>query len=254
MNEAGSERIGRFEVSRSPEGPVADRVEIVETPQERRWREMAYKRMERRRRRAMRKAIFFAALAVILLVVLVILAARMDSAARDIALPEAVAESEETTMHVVAPDWDELMIRAVLDGNEQAGTECSESGGLPYTYDDLYLLAKIVEKEQGVDWPDAPVIALANVVLNRVSSPHFPNTIREVLYATGPIQYEPVYSSGWEAFSPAERNVRLAQRALNGERAIGEEVVYQALFPQGSVTIMTWYDNALGTTTYFCEE
>lgn len=155
-------------------------------------------------------------------------------------------------MHLIAPDWEEITVNAVLNGDELSGREAAEIGRLAYTYDDLYLLAKIIEKEAGVDWPDAPVIALANVVQNRRDSADFPDTIRGVIYQ--PNQYEPVYWTGWEEFHPSERYVRLAQRALNGERAIGRDVVYQALFEQGSVTVMTYYDEVLGTTTYWCEE
>lgn len=169
-------------------------------------------------------------------------------------------ESEETTIHYIIPDWDELIVQAVLDGNERLGADCAEIGDLGYTYDDLYLLAKILREEDGADgdgheWPDMPIIALANVVLNRVASPLFPDTIREVLYQEGPgdvVQYAPVHTDAWETTEPTERYVRLAQRALEGERVIGEDVIYQALFAQGKV-IMTYYDEYMGSTTYFCK-
>jgi predicted nucleic acid-binding Zn ribbon protein len=268
MNDKG-EIIGRFAVGDSwddIDNPFVVE-EIREDPEEKRNRERAYARMERNKRRARRRAFFFAVLAIILLVALVVLAIFADTPMNDIVIPAEAAEvtekpeSEETTMHVIAPDWDELMVRAVLDGNESQGADCVEIGGLHYTYDDLYLLAKIIREEDGADddgheWPDMPIIALANVVLHRVRSPLFPNTVREVIYQEGPgstVQYAPVHTSYWEETEPVERYVRLAQRALNGEEVIGEEVIYQALFPQGRVTVMTWYDEYLNTTTYFCE-
>lgn len=215
-------------------------------------------------RRHRRRTVYAMVLAVILLAVLVVLAVRADRTTQDAAVNvPAYTESpeiEESTIHYSAPDWDELMVRAVLDGDEQLGADCVERGGLSYTYDDLYLLAKIIREEDGADgdgheWPDLPILAIANVVLHRVRSPLFPNTVREVIYQEGPgstVQYAPVHASRWEETEPVERYVRLAQRALNGEEVIGEEVIYQALFPQGSMTVMTWYDEYLGTTTYFC--
>lgn len=236
------------------------------------------KRERDRLRRQRRKAMVYVIAAAVLLGLLIVLGAAKVSgresaveraeearvmqireerlAAETTPVPELKPASEETTIHEATPDWGELMVRAVLAGDAAAGADCEERGGLGYTYEDLYLLAKLIEQEAGIDWPDMPIIALANVVLNRVASPLFPDTIREVLYQEGPgdtVQYAPVHTGYWETAEPTERYVRLAQRALNGEEVIGEEVIYQALFPQGRVTVMTWYDEYLNTTTYFCE-
>lgn len=228
------------------------------------WREI--RERERATRRARRGCLRTFLLMVLLLAALFCIFLWRDApmVREPVTIPEETPkpESEETTMHYIAPDWDELMVWAVLSGDEKTGADCVEIGGLHYTYDDLYLLAKIIREEDGADddgheWPDMPIIALANVVLNRVASPLFPDTIREVLYQEGPgdtVQYAPVHTDAWETTEPIERYVRLAQRALMGERVIKEDVIYQALFPQGSATIMTYYDPYLGSTTYFCTE
>ena len=172
----------------------------------------------------------------------------------------------EDTMHIVPDttvDWEEVMVRACITGNRNAGEnaqfqmqklcDIEVRDEPPLVYEDVVLLAKIIEKEQGVGWPDSMVIALGEVVLNRLASPEYPDDIRSVLYATGPIQYEPVYDAGWEEFLPSERSVRLAIRLLKGERVLHDpRIVYQALFEQGTGTVMTYHDFILGTTTFFC--
>lgn len=123
--------------------------------------------------------------------------------------------------------------------------------------DDVVLLAKIMQEEDGVDWPDAMIMCIGEVVLNRVASPEYPNTVRDVLHQVdgGFIQYAPVQTAAWESIEPEERYIDLAERLLAGERVMDDpRIVYQALFEQGDETILAYRDTALGTTTYFCRE
>lgn len=120
--------------------------------------------------------------------------------------------------------------------------------------EDVYLLAKIMQCEAGVNWADWAVMLIGEVVMNRVESPRFPDTVREVIYADNPVQYEPVYSAGWEEFEPDPEYIDLAERLINGERPLGDkDMVFQALFPQGTGTLVTYYDRTLQTITYFCK-
>lgn len=125
---------------------------------------------------------------------------------------------------------------------------------------DVILLAKIMQEEDGVDWPDMMIMALGEVVLNRVASPEYPGSIRGVLYQVveGPngeraIQYAPVHSSMWESITPEKHYIELAERLLSGERVLNDPlIIYQALFEQEGETILTYKDTVLGTKTYFC--
>ena len=119
--------------------------------------------------------------------------------------------------------------------------------------EDTLLLAKIMQQEDGHDWPDWAVMAIGEVVLNRVASPEFPDTIREVLYQQNPTQYQPVYESSWESIVPEDRYIELAERLLDGERVLNDpEIIYQALFEQGRGTVVSYHDFYIGSTTYFC--
>ena len=119
-------------------------------------------------------------------------------------------------------------------------------------YAEARMLARIMQDEDGVDWPDWAIMAIGQVVLNRVASDEWPDTVYDVL--TQKNQYEPVITDGaWFSKAVDDYYLDLAYRLLDGETVLPESVVYQALFPQGTVTVVTVYDPALDTTTYFCE-
>lgn len=169
---------------------------------------------------------------------------------------ETAVTPEPTAVSTATPDpidWREVMVNAVCDADSHSGLEAECALGGAIKYEDVYLLSKIIALECGPNWADQGIMAIGEVVLNRVVSPEFPNTIREVLYQTDPIQYEPVWSDGWEDYIPTERYVRLALRLLEGERVFHDpSIVFQALFPQGSGIAYAYHDNDLNNDTYFC--
>ena len=169
------------------------------------------------------------------------------------AAPPVLTPTPTTVVTPQPMDWKEVMVKAVVDDDPEKGITAQEHLGGELLYDDLRLLAKIIACECGPHWEDWGIIAIGEVVLNRVASPEFPDTIREVLYQTDPIQYEPVWQSGWEEFVPSERYVRLALRLLEGERTMGDpSIVFQALFEQGSEVVLIYHDDDLDNNTYFC--
>ena len=168
----------------------------------------------------------------------------------------AAQEEPPAEMPQAAPvqtDWMEVMIQAATEGDENTGIAAQNALSGDVRYEDLFLLAKVIAWESGPNWEDWGLIAIGEVVLNRVASPEFPNTIRDVLYQTDPIQYEPVWLTGWEEYIPPERYVRVAHRLLEGERVMNDSsVVFQALFPQGSEIALTYHDDDLSNDTFFC--
>jgi hypothetical protein len=86
-----------------------------------------------------------------------------------------------------------------------------------YSDEDLLWLARIVDVETG----DATVfkrMAIANVVLNRVKSERFPNTIYEVIFQSG--QFPPSKRESFLTLTPKMNSVIAAKRALEGENNI----------------------------------
>lgn len=107
--------------------------------------------------------------------------------------------------------------------------------------------------EDGHEWPDWAIMAIGEVVLNRVASVEFPDTIEAVLMQDNPTQYASVHESKWEGSAPGAHYIELAEKLLGGERVLNNpQIVYQALFEQGRGTVVTYHDFYLGSTTYFC--
>lgn len=118
-----------------------------------------------------------------------------------------------------------------------------------YTDDELYWLALAITMEAGSEWiSDEHQLLVGNVVLNRVASSRFPNTIYDVLHQSG--QYPWVSRGSYAAIT--DRAYANAQRLLDGERLCPEDVVFQAEFVQGSSIYTSIYDSTLNNTTYFC--
>lgn len=98
----------------------------------------------------------------------------------------------------------------------------SEPSGPSASYDenDVYWLARIIEAEAGGESGEGK-LAVANVVLNRVASGSYPDTIYDVIFDTKyGTQFEPT-SNGAIYNTPSEESIEAAKRALSGENNIG---------------------------------
>ena len=157
-------------------------------------------------------------------------------------------------------DYAGLMVDAAVTGDYDAGVASQQSRdekiaalGLTEkacTFEDLMLISKIIYAEAGSEWlSDEWKMCVGEVVLNRVASPEFPNTIKEVLEQPG--QYYGANSRYFNSLMPSERCVVSAMRLLNGERLLEPSVVFQANFTQGGGAHKAVYDKYLGWT-YFC--
>ena len=157
-------------------------------------------------------------------------------------------------------NYSEIMIISAINGDTVTGLEAEQKRnvkideqGLSYPkikFNDLFLVSKIMTAEAGSYWlSDEWKMAVGEVLLNRVASPEFPNTVEECIYQPG--QYYPKNSSYFKNLLPWERETRLAWRLLEGERHLEPSVVFQANFTQGSGIFKSYYDKYLGYT-YFC--
>lgn len=92
---------------------------------------------------------------------------------------------------------------------------------------DLDWLARIVNAESGNESYEG-MLAVANVVLNRVKSNSFPNTIFDVIFHkyNDYYQFTPV-ANGWIYREPNAQSIQAAQAALNGENNV-EDCLYFA--------------------------
>ena len=158
-------------------------------------------------------------------------------------------------------DYGERMMAAVQRGDDAAGqlaetqrAEKQAALGLcyaPVRYDELSLLSRIIYAEAGCGWlPMDWKMAVGEVVLNRMASPEFPDTMREVLEQPG--QYYGKNSAYFNGLRPSPACVEAAWRLLEGARVLGEPgVVFQSNYLLGSGVFREFYDPLLGST-YLC--
>lgn len=117
--------------------------------------------------------------------------------------------------------------------------------------EDLNIIAKTIQYEanpQYCGWEHS--VAVGVVVLNRVASPYFPDTVREVVAAPG--QYLPAYTWGFENIS--RLSYEAAKAAMDGDHDVPSDCYWQAEFSQGKEVWKKfrvdtgWY----ASTTFIC--
>lgn len=108
--------------------------------------------------------------------------------------------------------WDEASYSATLVGS---GTAYAASASAVYSENDLYWLSRIIAAESCGE-PLTGQLAVGNVVLNRVASSEFPDTIYDVIFDTRyAIQFTPV-ANGTIYNEPDAASVTAAKLALEG--------------------------------------
>ncbi len=154
------------------------------------------------------------------------------------------------------PDWLSLLTEAVLSGDGEAGVAAAEgwnaAEGRPHLdYDELLLLSKLITWEAGSVWlTDELRLGVGEVALNRVASPEFPNTLKEVVYQEG--QYAGTDTYDFQvALQPTRPCTEAALRLLLGERILAPQVVFEGHAVQGPVHSV-FRDMHYGSI-YFCE-
>ncbi|MCR5627913.1 MAG: cell wall hydrolase [Lachnospiraceae bacterium] len=126
---------------------------------------------------------------------------------------------------------EEELARKSQEMAKRSLSEVSFAGG------DKELLGALIQCEAGGE-PWAGKIAVGAVVMNRVMSGAFPNTISGVIYQSG--QFEPV-SSGRLAIRLSlganEECLKAAEEAMNGTNNIGECLFFRTIVPgiQGTI-------------------
>lgn len=158
-------------------------------------------------------------------------------------------------------DYLKIMKTCCMNGDHEAGVAAEtarnkkiETMSLDmekFSYEDLLELSRIITSECGSSWlPMTWKMAVGEVVLNRVNSPEFPNTIKEVIHQPG--QYANANTSRFYNLVPFEDCVNAAGRLLSGQRVLDNpSVVFQSGCVQGSGVYLQLYDSVFGYT-YLC--
>ncbi len=165
-----------------------------------------------------------------------------------------------TAKAIPNPDYIQLLQEAALTGDSAKGRMAeelqakllSENPGLftPVSYDDLFLLSKFICADAGQRMQSNEfLMCIGEVILNRVLSPEFPNSIEEVIYDKG--QYDFADSEEFKQLLPNKACVSAALRLLQGERLMKASVVFKSDMELGKV-YAAFCDRVQGFT-YFCE-
>lgn len=117
---------------------------------------------------------------------------------------------------------DEVIIYAEPKIEEETKPEINQ--------EEVELLAHLIEGEAG-NQEDECQRAVGNVVMNRIESDKFPDSIKEVIYQKG--QYACTWDGNFEK-TPSERAYANARWLLEGNRILPDNVVFQSQFEQGS--------------------
>lgn len=169
--------------------------------------------------------------------------------------PRAAAEGPEP------PDYLAIMLQAAQCGDPDAGRaaalcrneelDARASLDARIDFDELWWLSKLIAWEAdseriGMEWR----ICIGEVVLNRVASPEFPDSIEEVVCQPG--AYAGTDSEEFlTLFDPDEDSVNAALALLRGDRRLSPWVVWQCSTSRGKRDYARYYDEEWGVM-YFC--
>ena len=118
-----------------------------------------------------------------------------------------------------------------VDWSPEVGVALTVGSGRPadpaYREDELYWLSRIISAESRGE-PLLGKLAVGTVVLNRVASDEFPDTIYDVIFDTKwGVQFQPV-ANGTVYNEPTAESVLAAKLVLDGARAAGDSLYFLA--------------------------
>lgn len=134
---------------------------------------------------------------------------------------------------------------AVSDQRTVAFTVVEQRYKYDLTDTDLEALLRIVEAEAGNEDEEGKLL-VANVVLNRLNSEAFPDTVSDVIFQRekGVVQFSPVSNGSYYRVQVSEETVNAVERALMGED-ISEGALYFVARKYADSRKVEWFDNNL---------
>lgn len=146
---------------------------------------------------------------------------------------EILGQSEVNTRFEVVSELDGWAMITTADGYAYMKSDWfvdKPVQTLSYTDEDLEILTHLLTGECHT-YPDEEQLLVGSVVLNRVNSPYYPDSIRGVVFQRN--QYACVRDGNYYR-EPTERNRANAKWLLENGSVLPEDVVYQSGGKQGS--------------------
>lgn len=115
--------------------------------------------------------------------------------------------------------------------------------------EDYNVLLRIVEAEASGEGEDGKLL-VANVILNRVNSKKFPNTVADVVFQSsgGKTQFAPTRDGRFYSVKISQETVNAVERAIYGEDISGGALYFVASH-KAAADKVSWFRNKL---TYIC--
>jgi len=111
--------------------------------------------------------------------------------------------------------------------------------------EDYRNLLRIVEAEAGGE-DETGKLLVANVVLNRVEDPAFPDTVTDVIFQkeNGVCQFSPISDGRFYKVTVSEGTVKAVERALAGED-VSQGALYFVARKKANSEYLNWFDTKL---------
>lgn len=134
-----------------------------------------------------------------------------------------------------------LVLITIMQFGQQLRASSRGDQRVSFTAQEMDLFQRIIMAEASGE-PYEGKVAVGAVIINRIKSPYFPDTLREVIYAQG--QFEPV-ANGALYNEPNRDSVRASHDALKGEDPSRGALYFynrQLVQERGDLRILSWFD------------
>ena len=170
----------------------------------------------------------------------------------NVAVEDEKAETEEQTEDIVESlyagiEQDEVhLVMGTIkedteEENETVEDETQPQAVISYSEEDYNNFLRIVEAEAtGGDVLSKMIVA--NVIINRVNHPYFPNSVTEVIFQGDGEQFSPVADGRFYSVAVTDTTIEAVNRALMGEDYSQGALFFAAVY---SVTPNCWHTNSL---------
>jgi uncharacterized protein YgiM (DUF1202 family) len=134
----------------------------------------------------------------------------------------------------VSKEEEQKLLQLEAEERAKKETEIKKQSGVSYSKEDLKLLACLIHSEAGTQSYEGK-LAVANVVLNRVKSSKYPDTIKDVIYSPG--QFSVATSGSLEkqlanysnySYNSQLLSIKAAKDALEGSNNIGTRLYFHS--------------------------
>lgn len=126
------------------------------------------------------------------------------------------------------------------EAKKRAEEERRAARRISYTEEDYQVLLRIVQAEAGI-CDEKGKILVANVIINRVLSDEFPDSVKAVVYE--PSQFQPVSNGAINSARVTAETIECVNRALEGEDYSNGALYF--MNRKGSGSAASWFDRHL---------